>query len=61
MWMNVQEIARHAGVSLSVVRAAIEDRELNAVNTHPDNPGHWMVHQEVVDRWVATRPESGRR
>jgi hypothetical protein len=61
MWMNIQEIAQRAGVSQPVVRAAIETRELNAVTTHPDNPGHWMAHQKEVDRWIGTLPGSGQR
>ena len=61
MWLNIQEIAQHSGASPSVVRAAIEKPGAEAVSTQPANPGHWMVHQDEVDRWVATRPESGRR
>jgi excisionase family DNA binding protein len=52
VWMNIEEIAQYAGISLPVVRAAIESRDLNGVTTLPQNPGQWMVRRDEVDRWV---------
>lgn len=54
--MNIEEIAKYAGVSPAAVRAAIEDHELSGVTRQPRNPGLWMVHRNEVSRWVATLP-----
>jgi hypothetical protein len=54
--MNIEEIAQRAEVSLAVVRSAIERRQLNAVTTHPKNPGQWMVRRDDGDRWIAKLP-----
>ncbi len=58
--MNIAEIARYAGTSPATVRAAIERRDLEAVTTHPRQPGQWMARQEDVDHWVAKLPKGER-
>jgi hypothetical protein len=58
--MTIEQIAQYAGVSQSVVRAAISHRTLHGVITDPNNPENWMVRQPDVDRWVATLPKYNR-
>jgi len=58
VWMSIEEIARYVDANPSAVRAAIENRALEAVTTHPRNPGSWMVRRDEVDRWAATLPEA---
>jgi hypothetical protein len=55
--MTIEEIAQYAGVSQTVVRAAVAHRALHGVTTDPLNPGNWMVRQTEVERWVATLPK----
>lgn len=51
-WLTVEAVARLREVDVTVVRAAIKKRELNAVTTHPDHPWQWMVRRCDADAWT---------
>jgi excisionase family DNA binding protein len=54
VWRSVDEVAEYAHVDVDHVRAALSDRSLEGVTTHPRSPGHWMIEQDALDRWMAT-------
>lgn len=51
-WVDLETAARQVGRSLREVRAAVEDRSLSAVTTHPARPGTWMVRVTDLERWA---------
>ena len=56
VWRSVDEVAEYAHVDVDSVRAALADRSLEGVTTHPRSPGHWMIEQGPLDRWLAKAP-----
>jgi hypothetical protein len=56
-WLDLEAAAHQVGRTLTEVRAAVDDRSLAAVTTHPARPGTWMVCVADVERWARHRSD----